>query len=245
MRKSSILTLSWAVPSVLFLAYWLTDNFRVYFFGNVQTAVDGFATKYLPTVGVDPSIFQALNFVLNTTFTQRYRNLQLHILTSTIMAVILVLNLTPFIRKQSYRVHRFLGYAFLACYVPFTLELGFTLLIRGMQPMGPVINVFNHVALFTIAFGAPLGWYFARTKQIGRHRATMMFVAAAFMLNPCQRFWWMVLGKSGYGGPYPHIGVFIAGPTQASEVAAVCCTYGTALLYSTVLVPSPPRAKLS
>lgn len=39
---------------------------------------------------------------------------------------------------------------------------------------GPEINFFNHLALAVIAGGTLAGWYFARAKQIGRHRARLL-----------------------------------------------------------------------
>eukprot|EP00667_Euglena_gracilis_P022939 EG_transcript_25747 len=232
-----LLTAGWALPAAGFMFSWMYGSAVVYFFRDAQAAAAGMAEAYLPATGVDPSIHAALPHVLGAYWAERFFTLRVHIVLSIVMGTVLVLNLNPYIRKASIATHRRLGFLFLLLCVPFVAEQSFTVLVRGMLPLGPEINFFNHLALAVIAGGTLAGWYFARAKQIGRHRTTMLFVAASFFLNPTQRFWWGILGRSGYKAPYPHFGAFVEGPVAMSEIIAACSCYGVAAVYAFLLSP--------
>ena len=108
-----------------------------------------------------------------------------------------------------------------------------------MVELGFYVWLLDAVAVAVVVAGVLLGSAGLQLNNISLHRAGMVILASGFFLNPSQRFWWALLGKLNYGGPYESFEKFLGAPTVLSVLLAFAFNFVLAAL----LVLSGPNAR--
>jgi hypothetical protein len=223
-----------------FSLFWFCDRLFAYFWQTFEQAKTGFAEVVLNKDAAKDILETFASQCISPMYNPLTRQTltRFHILISSIMGVLLLLQLSKSFRQRNYKLHKRIGYLLSFCFLLWLMEMGYILFVLGMVPMGTVIWASDVLAWVMVLILWPLGIYAAMQHQLKLHRTCFILLTAGVFMNPVQRLFWSLFSK--YDFPYKPSSFqeWLSGPTNWSAYVTFVVNFGLAWYHIMVEGPS-------
>jgi hypothetical protein len=222
----SIITMLELLPVIAgfgFSVFWMTERNYAYNFFTKEQMLKGFSDVVLPD-GFHPSVLEGFDrLAITPMYNDKERGtlLRVHLALGWIGAIIMMLQVTPAVRKlANHQIHRVLGMIASIVVIVFEISLGYVLFVKGMVNIGAAIYWMDVVMFFAVLIFYPVGIWAILNKNVRLHRQCMILSTASMLGNPIQRFFWSVFSKQlKWGFPWKNIDEWLTTPTSPTGVA--------------------------
>lgn len=224
------------IPSLV-LVGWIVTRFAAHFFLTAEEDARMFWNRALwgtTAAAASREFFKCCIEPFHAS-EGKHLHVRIHLVISSLLAVFMVLQLTPAVRTSNYARHRLVGYLSTWLTVAFLAHSAYmTFVLPTPLAMPSVVVVMDECAFFVLASSYAGALFAVSNGQVAVHRSLMMFAAASLMLNPSQRFFWVLTTRfyARLEGPFESYSDWADFPTTMSVVLAAFLNYGVAAFYS-------------